>query len=81
MKYINVKKRVLNLENIVKTELYWYAKEKNYNRRMSIKGYLSNQWIDVYSEICGYRNSFELKDNDPLWAKMRIMQKQIGMLR
>ena len=81
MKYINVKKRVLNLENIVKTELYWYAKENNYNCRVAIKGHLSNQWLDVYSELCAYRDSFELKDNDPLWAKMKIMQKEIGMMR
>lgn len=81
MKYLNMKKRLLNLESIVKTELYWYAKENNYNRRVTIKGHLSNQWISVYNELCAYRDSFQLKDNDPIWARMRIMQKQIGMMR
>lgn len=81
MKYIQMKNKVLDLEVITKTTLYWYKKENNYTNRVKKKEVLSNAWLQVYNELCAYRNSFQLKDNDPLWAKMRIMQKQIGMMR
>ena len=80
MKYLQIKKEVLELEKYIKREVYWARKETKREEVMRTKIRIGTDWYQTYANLCAYRNRFDLKENDPLWTKMRELQKMIGIM-
>lgn len=80
MKYIQLKKKILNLENSVKFNLLVSAKTHKPNPAVKIS--LSNEWLDCYMYLQTLRNKFILdEDRDPLYCKLRQIRKELTLIR
>jgi len=80
MRYIQLKNKILNLENSVKVNLLVSAKTHKPNPTTKI--ILSNEWLDCYMYLQTLRNKFVLdEDRDPLYTKLRQIRKELTLIR
>ena len=80
MRYIQLKKKILNLENSVKFNLLVSAKTHKPNPTAKMS--LSNEWLDCYMYLQSLRNKFVLdEDRDPLYFKLRQIRKELTLMR
>ena len=80
MRYIQLKNKILNLENSVKFNLLVSAKTHKPN--LTAKMSLSNEWLDCYMYLQALRNKFVLdEDKDPLYFKLRQIRKELTLMR
>ncbi|MEE1282383.1 MAG: hypothetical protein UHK60_09070 [Acutalibacteraceae bacterium] len=77
MKYIQLKNKILKLENCVN---FLIANNRYKNLSAQIK--YSNDWLDCYMDLQALRGKFELdEDKDPLYAKLRQIRKELSYIR
>lgn len=80
MRYIQLKNKILNLENGVKFNLSVSAKTHKPNLTANMS--LSNEWLDCYMYLQALRNKFILdEDRDPLYFKLRQIRKELTLIR
>lgn len=80
MRYIQLKNKILNLENSVKFNLAVSAKTHRPN--LAAKMNLSDEWLDCYMYLQSLRKKFVLdEDRDPLYTKLREIRKELTLIR
>lgn len=77
MRYIQLKNKILKLENSVK-----FLSTNNLNKSLSAQIKYSNDWLDCYMDLQALRSKFHLdEDKDPLYLKLRQIRKELALIR
>lgn len=77
MKYIQLKNKILKLENCVN-----FLIVNNRYKNLSAQIKYSNDWLDCYMDLQALRGKFELdEDKDPLYVKLRQIRKELSYIR
>lgn len=77
MRYIQLKKKILRLENSVR-----FLIENNRHKNLAAQIKYSNDWLDCYMDLQALRGKFELdEDKDPLYLKLRQIRKELAYMR
>lgn len=77
MRYIQVKSKILKLENSVR-----FLIENNRHNNLAAQIKYSNDWLDCYMDLQALRGKFELdEDKDPLYTKLRQIRKELAYIR
>lgn len=77
MRYIQLKNKILKLENSVR-----FLIVNNCNKSLSAQIEYSNDWLDCYMDLQALRARFHLdEEKDPLYAKLRQIRKELAYIR
>lgn len=72
MKYITLRNRITKLERETLDAL---------NEKKPNKNKLKDEWLDCYNDLCQYRNTNFLSEEDLLYFKLIQVRKLLNMMR
>lgn len=77
MRYIQLKNKILKLENNVRFLIF-----NNRNKNLAAQIQYSNDWLDCYMDLQALRGKLQLdEDKDPLYTKLRQIRKELAYIR